>query len=30
MWGYTSEETVFQGWVESVEEFKIILNSVGL
>lgn len=29
-WGYQSEEFMFQGWVESLEEFKIILKSVGL
>ena len=30
MWGYQSDEVVFQGWAESLEEFKIILKSVGL
>jgi hypothetical protein len=30
MWGYQSQETVFQGWAESLEEFKLILKAVGL
>lgn len=30
MWGYQSQEHVFQGWVESVDELKIILKAVGL
>lgn len=30
MWGYSSDETVFQGWAENLEEFKIILKAVGL
>jgi hypothetical protein len=30
MWGYQSEETVFQGWAENLKEFKIILKAVGL
>jgi hypothetical protein len=30
MWGYQSEETVFQGWVENIDQLKIICNAVGL
>lgn len=30
MWGYQSEETVFQGWVENIEQLKVICNAVGL
>lgn len=30
MWGYQSDETVFQGWIESIHELEIILKSVGL
>lgn len=30
MWGYQSEEPVFQGWVESIEELEVILKAVGL
>ena len=30
MWGYQSEEPVFQGWVENMEELKVIVKSVGL
>lgn len=30
MWGYQSDETVFQGWVESIEDLEIILKAVGL
>ena len=30
MFGYQSEETVFQGWAENLEEFKIIIKAVGL
>ena len=30
MWGYQSEETVFQGWVESIDQLQTICNAVGL
>lgn len=30
MWGYQSEEPVFQGWVENIEQLKVICNAVGL
>ena len=30
MWGYQSEETVFQGWIENIEQLKVICNAVGL
>lgn len=30
MWGYQSKETVFQGWVENIEQLKVICNAVGL
>jgi|SRR5690606_13721612 len=30
MWEYQSEETVFQGWVENIDQLKIICNAVGL
>jgi hypothetical protein len=30
MWGFQSEEPVFQGWVTNIDELKIILKAVGL
>jgi len=30
MWGHQTEEPVFQGWVESIEDLKIICKSTGL
>lgn len=30
MWGYQTDEVVFQGWVESIAELEIILKAVGL
>ena len=30
LWGYQSEETVFQGWIENIEQLKVICNAVGL
>lgn len=30
MWGYQSDETVFQGWVQNLDELQIILKAVGL
>lgn len=30
LWGYQSQETMFQGWVESVGELKAICKAVGL
>jgi hypothetical protein len=30
LWGYQTEEPVFQGWVESVDQLKVICNAVGL
>ncbi len=30
MWGYQSEEEVFQGWAEGVEDVKLICKAVGL
>ena len=30
LWEYQTEETMFQGWVESIEELEVILKSVGL
>lgn len=30
LWGYQSEETVFQGWVENMDGLKTILKAVGL
>lgn len=29
-WGYQSQEKMFGGWAENLEEFKIILKAVGL
>jgi len=30
MWGYQSQETVFQGWIESIDQLEIIILAVGL
>lgn len=30
MWGYQTEEIVFQGWVENIDQLKLICNAVGL
>lgn len=30
LWKYQTEEVVFQGWVENIEQLKIIMNAVGL
>ena len=30
LWGYQSQETMFQGWVESIVELKTICKAVGL
>lgn len=30
MWGYQTEEVVFQGWVENINDLEIICKAVGL
>jgi hypothetical protein len=30
MWGYQSQEIVFRGWIEDINQLKIIIKSVGL
>lgn len=30
MWGYQTEEIVFQGWIENIDQLEVICNSVGL
>lgn len=30
IWGYQIEEPVFQGWVENIDQLKVICNAVGL
>lgn len=30
MWGYQTEEVVFRGWVEDIEQLKTVCHAVGL